>query len=97
MGLRRGLGRPGAGGNWQAIAKATSCQDNAWDHRCPEANPNSHADSLSMPFGTISPVIAFLVSVLFPSPVKNREVFGFLKPSKKCLKGICLCFTRSVL
>lgn len=27
--------KPGVGGNWQAIAKATSCQDNAWGHRCP--------------------------------------------------------------
>lgn len=30
-----GMGKPGVGGNWQAIAKATSCQDNAWGHRCP--------------------------------------------------------------
>lgn len=31
----RGMVKPGVGGNWQAIAKATSCQDNAWGHRCP--------------------------------------------------------------
>lgn len=30
-----GMVKPGVGGNWQAIAKATSCQDNAWGHRCP--------------------------------------------------------------
>lgn len=29
------MGKPGVSGNWQAIAKATSCQDNAWGHRCP--------------------------------------------------------------
>lgn len=46
-----GMGEPGAGGNWQAIAKATSCQDNAGGHRCPRANSNPHADSLSMPVG----------------------------------------------
>lgn len=31
----RGMVEPGVGGNWQAIAKATSYQDNALGHRCP--------------------------------------------------------------
>lgn len=30
-----GTTTPGAGGNWRAIAKVTSCQDNTWGHRCP--------------------------------------------------------------
>lgn len=49
--MKGGMGKPGAGGNWQAIAKATSCQDNAWGHRCPPSQSNPHADSFSMPVG----------------------------------------------